>query len=156
MTQLTLAKNATHAVKDAYIAKLLADLRAAGKQADAERNAHSETKGDLAVAQRAYKPKADRPCAKCSGTGWFSFDESRGCYQCGGNDDAKGKGFQSDADQRRNWGYGRNNAPTEASEPRAARPAYVPRPPTEAELSFRARCATAKAAAMAGGQAVLV
>lgn len=146
MNQTTLAAKATHAEKDIFIAKLLADLRAAGKQAQLEREAHSETKGDLAVAKRVYTPKADKPCTKCSGTG--QYGDHGDCFQC------EGKGVQNDADQRRNWGYRASHKVAGNEAPKRA--AYVPPAPTEAQLSFRERCAAAKAAAIAGGQAVLV
>lgn len=46
---------------------------------------------------RAIRPNCS--CTKCAGTGWFNEEDGRVCFQC------EGKGFQTDADQRRNWGY---------------------------------------------------
>lgn len=43
-----------------------------------------------------------------------------------------------------------------APAPKAAKPAYTPPAPTEAQLAYRAKLAAAKAAAIAGGRAVLV
>lgn len=43
-----------------------------------------------------------------------------------------------------------------APAPKAAKPAYVPPAPTEAQLAYRAKLAAAKAAAIAGGRSVVV
>lgn len=103
----------------------------------------------------------DIECTKCSGTGVFG--QGYKCFAC------EGKGIQSDADQRRNWGYNQmhsySNAIKHASnmhlkeaDSRVMQKThnYQPPAPTSEQLSFRERCAAAKAAAMAGGKAVMV
>ena len=101
-----------------------------------------------AVAARTYVPKADISCPKCSGTGAYGGDGI--CFQC------EGKGTQNDADQRRNWGYGKFISRHVQQAPSAVKPAYVPPAPTADQIAYRERMAAAKAAAMATGKAVLV
>lgn len=48
--------------------------------------------------------KVQHHCRKCEGTGVYRWQTSFGwdsgtCYRC------EGKGYQDDADRRRNWGY---------------------------------------------------
>lgn len=103
---------------------------------------------------RAYTPRADITCPKCGGTGFYDQATGSICFQC------EGKGIQTDADQRRNWGYRASHKPAsrQANDVPAkpAKPAYVAPAPTEASLAYRERLAAAKAAAIAGKTAVLV
>jgi hypothetical protein len=60
--------------------------------------------------QSAKTPTPPRKCDRCGGTGQFITYVENGvpkgpggsCYRCGG------KGIQTDADRRRNWGYDMN------------------------------------------------
>lgn len=102
----------------------------------------------------------DIECPKCAGTGTFGAGYK--CYAC------DGKGIQTDADQRRNWGYRVNHAsmrnthnhaqpvPNKEAHNVNPRSQYQPPAPTAEQLSFRERCAAAKAAAMATGSWVQV
>jgi hypothetical protein len=96
----------------------------------------------------AYKPRADISCPKCGGSGWYDQTEQRICFAC------EGKSYQTDADQRRNWGYKTHHQAAASAIANAAKPAYVPKAPTAEILAIRERMAKAKAAAMATGKVV--
>lgn len=44
-----------------------------------------------ATASRARKPHT-RKCRRCAGTGWWSHEQGRGCFGCGGRQGAPGSG----------------------------------------------------------------
>lgn len=94
----------------------------------------------------------DIECPKCLGTGVFG--QGYKCYPC------EGKGIQTDADQRRNWGYKANHNHTHVYGKEAnnvnPRSQYQPPAPTAEQLAHRAKCAAAKALAMATGSWVQV
>ena len=92
----------------------------------------------------------DIECPKCLGTGVFG--QGYKCYPC------EGKGIQTDADQRRNWGYKANHTHVYGKEVNNVNPRsqYQPPAPTAEQLAHRARMAAAKAAAIATGSVVMV
>jgi hypothetical protein len=66
---------------------------------------------------RAEQPAEDRlACTKCSGTGEFRFTNGAvgNCYRC------KGKGFEDEADKKRNYGWLLNNRGPKPADPEPA------------------------------------
>lgn len=97
-------------------------------------------KAEPAAKDAARAPKADISCPKCAGTGTYGDDGI--CFQC------EGKGFQNDADQRRNWGYRRFHQAAVA--PKAAQPARKP----TVQMGDRAAAIKAYFAANPGARSV--
>lgn len=123
---------------------------------------HERGEQEDKAARRLVRPTIT--CRKCNGSGlWYGagriengvFVGATGtCFAC------QGKQVETDADQRRNWGHAKNNSTSYLTTVAPAAPAArvpsgkVVDVPVSAELSFKERCAIAKAAAMAGGKCV--
>jgi hypothetical protein len=136
-------------------ASILAQIAALQQPAAAQVSDHSHAAAAAQVSDHSHAAQPSNGavrdavirlrCAKCSGSGRYGEDGD--CYRC------EGKGYQTEADRRRNWGYAQFNKPVAAA---AAKPTYVPAAPTADVLARRAAMATAKAAAIAGNCVVTV